>query len=162
MKNKKTKNESSQIDSLTVSETITLDLGDYNTSIPALTSTGISTISLDDIITTSVTLPNSYTISNGVTGSSYSTIGNYTWTQNSSTVHIDADGLTMKEGADIKVGGKSLMEAIEKIEERLGILKPNTDLEDRWEQLKDLRRQYMELEKGLLEKEKIMKILKET
>ncbi len=162
MKNKKTKNESSQIDSLTVSETITLDLGDYDTAIPALTSTGISTISLDDMITTSVTLPNNYSISNGGTGFSYSTSGNYTWAPSSSTVHIDADGLTMKEGADIKVGGKSLMEAIEKIEERLGILKPNTDLEDRWEQLKDLRRQYMELEKDLLEKEKIMKILKET
>ncbi len=68
----------------------------------------------------------------------------------------------MKEGADIKIGRKSLTDAIEKIEERLGILNPNPELENRWEQLKELRRQYMELEKDLLEKEKLMKILKES
>jgi hypothetical protein len=66
----------------------------------------------------------------------------------------------MKKGADIKIGGKSLTEAIEKIEERLGILHPNPELESRWDKLKDLRRQYVEMEKDILEKEKIMKILK--
>jgi hypothetical protein len=79
-----------------------------------------------------------------------------------SVVNIDADGLTMKKGADIKIGGKSLCEAIEKIEERLGILKPNTELESRWDKLKELRQQYVEMERDLLEKEKLMKILKET
>jgi len=59
-------------------------------------------------------------------------------------------------------GGKSLTQAIEKIEERLAILKPNTELESRWEQLKELRNLYVELERDLLEKEKIMKILKES
>ena len=68
----------------------------------------------------------------------------------------------MQKGADIKIGEKSLTEAIDKIEERLGILKPNPELEERWEKLKELRKQYMELEKDLLEKEKIMKILKES
>jgi hypothetical protein len=68
----------------------------------------------------------------------------------------------MKPGSDIKIGGKSLRESIEKIEERLGILKPNPELEERWDKLKELRNQYMELERDLLEKEKIMKILKET
>jgi hypothetical protein len=53
-----------------------------------------------------------------------------------------------------------LSDAIEKIEERLGILNPNPALEDRWDKLKELRKQYMELEKDLLEKEKIMEILK--
>jgi hypothetical protein len=48
------------------------------------------------------------------------------------------------------------------MEERLAILRPNPTLEDRWEQLKELRRQYVEMEKDLLEKEKLMKILKET
>ena len=92
-------------------------------------------------------------LTNGTTGTSWSTGTN---------VHIDAEGLTMKEGADIKIGGKSLCEAIEKIEERLGILKPNPELESRWDQLRELRNQYLEMEKDLLEKEKIMKILKET
>jgi hypothetical protein len=73
-----------------------------------------------------------------------------------------ADGLTLKEGCDIKIGGRSLTEAIDKIEQRLAILKPNPDLESRWEQLQNLREQYVELERDLLEKEKIMKILKES
>jgi hypothetical protein len=87
-----------------------------------------------------------------------------TWTTStgSTTVHIDADGLTMKQGADIKIGGKSLTQAIEKIEERLGILRPNPELESRWDKLKELRQQYVEMERDLLEKEKLMKILKET
>lgn len=144
------------------SDTITLD----HTTQPSIvlnsvlnstmsSSSGLSTIGGPYIIsTTDNTSGGYYTQSNGF----YNNLG----IGNGSTVHIDTGGLTMKEGADIKIGGKSLTEAIEKIEERLGILKPNLELEDRWEQLKELRNQYMKLEKDLLEKEKIMKILKET
>ena len=119
------------------------------------TSMGTDTITLDSSMFTtgSITAPYTYTTS-GTSG--------YTLSSNPSNVRIDADGLTMKEGADIVVGGKSLTQAIEKIEERLAILKPNTELESRWEQLKELRNQYVELERDLLEKEKIMKILKES
>ena len=119
------------------------------------TSMGTDTITLDSSMFTtgSITAPYTYTTS-GTSG--------YTLSSNPSTVHIDAGGLTMKEGADIVVGGKSLTQAIEKIEERLAILKPNTELESRWEQLKELRNLYVELERDLLEKEKIMKILKES
>jgi hypothetical protein len=67
----------------------------------------------------------------------------------------------MNAGTDITIKGRKLSEAIEAIEERLGILNPNPELEDRWDQLKELRKQYIELEKDLLEKEKLMKILKE-
>ncbi len=117
------------------------------------TSMGTDTITLDSSMFTtgSITSPYTYT----TTGT-----GGYTISTNPSTVRIDTDGLTMKEGADIVVGGKSLTQAIEKIEERLAILKPNTELESRWEQLKELRNLYVELERDLLEKEKIMKILK--
>jgi hypothetical protein len=68
----------------------------------------------------------------------------------------------MAAGTDIKVDGKSLKQFMDNMEERLAILHPNPALEDRWEQLKELRRQYVEMEKDLLEKEKIMKILKEA
>ena len=119
------------------------------------TSMGTDTITLDSSMfnTGSITAPYTYTTS-GTSG--------YTLSSNPSTVHIDAGGLTMKEGADIVVGGKSLTQAIEKIEQRLAILTPNTELESRWEQLKELRNLYVELERDLLEKEKIMKILKES
>ncbi len=120
------------------------------------TSMGTDTITLDSSMFTtgSITSPYTYTTTTGT--------GGYTMSTSPSTVLIDADGLTMKEGADIVVGGKSLTQAIEKIEQRLAILKPNTELESRWEQLKELRNQYVELERDLLEKEKIMKILKES
>jgi len=54
------------------------------------------------------------------------------------------------------------MKVLAGIEERLGILHPNPELEDRWDELKELREQYIAMEKDLLEKEKIMKILKES
>ena len=150
--------QSNEID--TLAEAIgSLNIG-YGAVPPTYTiGSGSDTITIDPSVyslnTAIVGGGSSYTIASGA-GSGY----NWgTTTQN--TVHIDADGLTMKEGADIKIGGKSLSKAIEDIEARLGILRPNPELEDRWETLKDLRRQYMEMERDILEKEKIMKILKE-
>jgi hypothetical protein len=157
----------------------------YDVNYGAIPSTCISGAYGSDTITLDYSTPPSmgnYTMSSGTSTIPYTltTTGgtgtynpfdgynNAVWTtgiggsSGSSTVHIDADGLTMKEGADIKIGGKSLTQAIEKIEERLGILRPNAALEERWDKLKDLRRQYMEMEKDILEKEKIMKILKEA
>ena len=125
--------------------TITMDPSLWNGSI-TVPNGGLT-------VGTATTVPYTYT-TNGTSG--------YSFNNSPNTVHIDADGLTMKEGADIVVGGKSLTKAIEKIEERLGILHPNLALEERWDKLKDLRKQYMEMEKDILEKEKIMKILKES
>ncbi len=61
---------------------------------------------------------------------------------------------------DIKIKGKSLSEAIENIEKRLAILHPNEKLEEKWEELKALGERYRELEKDILEKEKIWEIIK--
>jgi hypothetical protein len=147
---------------------ITIDLGDIDVSGSSHIGggAGIDTITIDpqNYITGSITVPSTYITSSGAgTGYNWTTTNTsgYSIASNTpTTVHIDGDGLTMKEGADIKIGGKSLSEAIEKIEERLGILNPNPKLEERWDKLKELRKQYMELEKDLLEKEKIMEILK--
>lgn len=94
---------------------------------------------------------------------------NGTWTQtyaasntwDNSTVVLNNKGIEIKEGADLKVAGVSILQTIKNIEDRLAILHPNVELEGKWEQLKDLRRQYEALEKDILEKEKLMKILKE-
>ncbi len=61
---------------------------------------------------------------------------------------------------DVKINGKSIVDTLEKLEERLAILKPNHELEDRWEELKELSKRYKELEKELIEKEKMWDILK--
>ena len=123
-------------------DTITIDSSLWNNSI-TIPSGGYS------LGTSSITAPYTYTTSG---------TGFY---QTDTTVQINADGMQIKEGGDIKIAGKSLSAAIEAIEARLGILNPNPELEDRWDQLKELRKQYIELEKDLLEKEKLMKILKE-
>jgi hypothetical protein len=120
-------------------------LGDY--SIGPLTS--IDTITIDDSI-----LTNNYTTSN------INWSGNQ-WGSHATNVNIGTDGINVKEQCDIKIGERSLKEFMDKVEDRLAILHPNKELEERWETLKSLRRQYEELEKDILEKEKIMKILKE-
>ena len=61
---------------------------------------------------------------------------------------------------DIKIKGKSLSAALSKLEERLSILHPNEKLEEKWEKLRELRKEYMELEADIIEKEKIWSILK--
>lgn len=60
---------------------------------------------------------------------------------------------------DILLRGKSLSDTIEKIEERLAILHPNKELESRWEELRELRKRYQELEKEIIEKEKMWDII---
>ena len=57
------------------------------------------------------------------------------------------------EGADIKVNDWSLVEAIQKIEERLNILHPNTKLEAEWEELRELGTKYRELEQHIKDKQ---------
>lgn len=61
---------------------------------------------------------------------------------------------------DIKIKGKSLIDALEKIEEKLAILHPNLELEEKWENLRGLRKMYMDLEKEIIEKEKMWDMLK--
>jgi hypothetical protein len=152
-----------------VSNTVTLDTN-YG-AVPNITNIGSSmgtdTITLNNTLWSGNSITSPYTISTGTPTFRYSTgtsgAGTYNWNNTTpTTVQINTDGLTMAEGTDITVGGKSLTKAIEQIEERLGILHPNSALEERWEKLKELRQQYMELEKDLLEKEKLMKILKEA
>lgn len=61
---------------------------------------------------------------------------------------------------EVKINGKSLDKTLTKIEERLAILHPNEKLEEKWEKLRELRKQYQELEADILEKEQIVEILK--
>ena len=71
---------------------------------------------------------------------------------------LDVKGNANFQG-DVKIQGRSILDTLEKIEERLAILRPNEVLEDKWEKLKELGRQYREMEADILEKEQIWKIL---
>ena len=56
------------------------------------------------------------------------------------------------ENADIKINGISLTDVLKNIEHRLHILRPNTELEAEWHQLRELGDQYRRLEAELKEK----------
>lgn len=93
------------------------------------------------------------------------TAGSVTWTDTlSGTTTIESKALTVKGDAefegDVKIKGKSIAESLEKIEERLAILHPNEELEEKWGQLRGLRKMYMELEAEIKEKEQIWNVLK--
>jgi hypothetical protein len=74
-----------------------------------------------------------------------------------STLHVK--GNANFEG-DVKIKGKDLADMFDKIEARLAILHPNPELEDRWDELKELGKRYKELEAEIIEKEKVWGILK--
>lgn len=126
---------------------------------------------LDDTIT--------LTSTTGAAGQVYTTTGtggvywgnlNGTSATNSSWATISADPnlqgqtLSVRGNAefdgDIKIKGKSLNDSLERIEERLAILRPNEELEEKWENLRALRNAYKELEAEIIEKESMWAILK--
>jgi hypothetical protein len=57
------------------------------------------------------------------------------------------------EGADVEVNGWSLVAAVKRIEERLGLFQPNPELESEWEDLRDLAEQYKKLEQHIRDKQ---------
>ena len=60
----------------------------------------------------------------------------------------------------IQLNGKDLEERLNTIEERLGIIHRNIRLESKYSKLKELGEEYKNLEKELLEQEKVCEILK--
>lgn len=83
------------------------------------------------------------------------------WGSLASPVHpsIRVSGDAEFDG-DVKIKGKSLSELIERIEARLGVIHPNDELEERWEELRQLSVRYKELEAEIKEKEQMWAILK--
>jgi hypothetical protein len=119
-------------------------------------SGGVDTITIDSSTMYSgntITLP-STTISNGgyTIGSAGSTLyttgtGNYTWnTATSPSVNITSGGIDMAADTDITVGGKSLKEFMNKMEERLAILVPNPKKLEQFEALKKAYEHYKLME----------------
>lgn len=64
------------------------------------------------------------------------------------------------EDADIKINDKSLMKTLETIEQRLGMLEPNPEMEAEWDELRELAERYRALEKQCIEKSEMWKKLK--
>ena len=83
------------------------------------------------------------------------------WGSLASPVHpsIRVSGDAEFDG-DVKIKGKSLSELMERLEARLGVTHPNKELEERWEELRQLSVRYKELEAEIKEKEQMWAILK--
>lgn len=105
-----------------------------------------------------------YTINSGAVGTGY------TWANGTSavdwsigtTTESNSGKLMLKgDNADIEVNGRSLMGAIEALEQRLNIMVPNTELEKEWDELRELGDRYRELEKQCKEKGNMWAKLKE-
>jgi len=115
----------------------------------------LSNMSMSGIIPDTITIG---PLTTGTNGSVYniSTDWNYMGNTNNS---LDVKGDANFEG-DVKLKGKSLSDTLQSIEERLAILRPNIELEEKWEKLKTLGNMYRELEKEILEKQEMWNILK--
>ena len=77
-------------------------------------------------------------------------------------VDVTAGDLKVHNEGDIKLGERSLKEFMDKVEERMNILRPNQELEEQWDELKKLGDSYRKLEKELLEKNKMWEALKKS
>lgn len=165
-------------------ESITISLGDIDVG-PVQQE-----FDFDFDITETITLSDTYVpVTNGMTMASNTiTVGGastmigaggssgYTYHNGTSSIDwlasasISADpslkGSTLKVNGNAEIDGEltvkgvKLSERLNKIDERLGILHPNPELEERWENLRGLREAYLELEKEIIEKEKMWAILK--
>jgi hypothetical protein len=61
-------------------------------------------------------------------------------------VNIDSSGIDIKDGADIKIGDRSLKEFMTKMEQRLAILVPDPDKLEKFEALKKAYEHYKTME----------------
>jgi hypothetical protein len=98
-----------------------------------------------------------YTYTTGAPGT-ISAGGNWT-TYNNQPQVLRVEGDAEFRG-EVKIKGVKLDERLNAIEKRLGILRPNNDLEGKWEKLKALGEEYRRLEKEILEGEDIWATLK--
>ena len=112
------------------------------------------TLDLDDVSVDTISIGSgSYTVT--VPGSSSITTTTLTdnWTSG-----ITLGGTTLTE-EKVKVLD-DIKEWMNEVDAKLAILKPNKELEEQWDELKELRNRYVELEAELTEKAKMWELLK--
>jgi hypothetical protein len=64
------------------------------------------------------------------------------------------------DNADIVINGQSLNATLTAIQERMGMLVPNAEIEAEWDELRELAERYRELEKLCKEKSTVWNKLK--
>ena len=95
-------------------------------------------------------------LTSGTSGLNWNTVSTSSSLQGK-TLHVDGNANITGE---LTVGNVKLSERLDQIEQRLNILRPNEELEEKWENLRALGQAYRELEKEILEKQEMWAILK--
>lgn len=137
-----------------VMQPMSLDYGTITTAGGATGSLGsIGSLGQGYTYTTNTTNP--YTIGAGAYGPSNGNVS-------IANTQFDQSGKMIMKGtnADIEINGKSMTVWMEKVEERLNILTPNTELEKDWDDLRRLGERYRKLEKKCKEKAQMWAALK--
>ena len=160
---------------LSTTDTIVTTTGYGKLSITSLPSAPL--ISVPPTSVNTITITNAggfgstvlYGITSGGGGISASSVWTNTTTSSGYTITpptqqtMSVKGDATFEG-DIKIKGKSLTDTLDRIEQRLGILHPDEELEEIWTELKELGDRYRELVKNIpeeiLEKKSVWDLLK--
>ena len=138
-------------------------LGDYvsSTGLDSADTITLSTLNNMNSGLGGVSLSSPYTVTGSMSSPTYSIGSNYAnaiyttgttapWLSSNPTgAKIQLDG----EAADITVNGWSLVSAVKRIEERLGLYQPNPELESEWEDLRALADEYRKLEQHIKDKQ---------
>lgn len=85
---------------------------------------------------------------------------NTSWTTAPVTISQKATIDLQGEDADVVINGKSLSKTLEGIQERLGMLEMNPELEEEFEELREAANRYRELEKKFKEQKRVWDTLK--
>lgn len=132
-----------------------------------VTSPTASITSITDTLN-NISVSSPYTVTGAIGTSVNTNFPNAIWTGMGSTsapwLSTNPTGTAPKitlngEGADVEVNGYSLVGAIKRIEERLGLLQPNPKLEAEWEELKALGDKYREMEQHIKDKMRTWEVL---
>ena len=92
----------------------------------------------------------------------FSNTAGHVWTTGTTSPYTVNSPYTMNQSgkvviqgdnADLVIGEKSMRDWMERVEERLNILTPNTKLEEEWEELRALGEQYRQLEQHIKNKQ---------
>jgi hypothetical protein len=134
--------------------TFDFNMNSTTTTYPNTTTVNTNTVPITGSLSTSIS---GATLTTSGTGSLAWRNPTYTINSTPSIMKVECDA---EFKGEVTIRGVKLDERLNAIEERLGILRPNNDLEGNWEKLKALGEEYRKLEKEILEKEQVWDLLK--
>jgi hypothetical protein len=133
----------------------------------SVTDNTMNSTYIGDPLSTTYTIgaPGQVLTTTGAGRLNWSNLNGTTTSWSTITADPNLQGRTLQVNGDaditgeLTVQGVKLSDRLDKIDERLAILHPNKELEAKWENLRGLRKAYMELEAEIIEKEKMWAIL---